>query len=413
MSERPRIGMLLDRPFPPDPRVANEARSLARSGFAVALACWRFDTETPARESWEGIEIRRTRIGRAFYRKASAVSLETPFYRWAVRRALADLSRSGPLAALHAHDLPMVAEGARFCRRAGIPLVADLHENWPAALRTYQYAQSFPGRLLVSPSRWARHERGVLPRADRVVVVIEEARERLAGLGLDPARIAVVRNTVAVDEFARFGVDRAIAERFRDRFVLCYLGGFDRHRGIESAVEAMPEILRRIPAAFLLLVGRGATEGALRRRAARLGLGDRVAFEGWQPFERFPSYLAASAVGLIPHLRSEHTDTTIPHKLFQTMLLERPVVVSDCRPLKRIVEEVGCGAVHRSGDPAALAGAVVSLADAEIRARMGRAGRRAVEERYRWDRDAATLVELYRSLLRGRDRPPPPSSRSS
>ncbi|MBD3161063.1 MAG: glycosyltransferase, partial [Candidatus Eisenbacteria bacterium] len=361
MTDAPRIGMLLDRPFPPDPRVANEARSLVRAGYRVALACWRLDDATPEEETWEGIDVWRTRIGSAFYRKASAISLEMPFYRWAVRRALARLDRSGPLAALHTHDLPMVSEGARFCRRRGIPLIADLHENWPAALRTYQYAQTRLGRILISPDRWAAHERAILPRADRIVVVIEEAKERLVALGLEPDRIAVVRNTVAVDEFSRFGVDRALLARFHGRFVISYLGGFDRHRGLESAVDAMPQILERIPDALLLLVGRGATETALRERAARLGLGDRVRFEGWQPFARFPSYLAASQVSLIPHLRNEHTDTTIPHKLFQTMLLERAVVVSDCRPLRRIVEETGCGTVYRSGDAGELARAVVAL----------------------------------------------------
>ncbi|MBD3162420.1 MAG: glycosyltransferase, partial [Candidatus Eisenbacteria bacterium] len=69
--------------------------------------------------------------------------------------------------------------------------------------------------------------------------------------------------------------------------------------------------------------------------------------------------------------------------------------------------------VYRSGDAGELARAVVALDDPERRERMGRAGRRAVEDRYRWDRDAETLVGLYRSLLRGRDRAPSSPSRSS
>ncbi len=292
----------------------------------------------------------------------------------------------------------MVSEGIRAARRSGIPLVADLHENWPAALRNYGYARRFPGRVLISPDRWARHERAILPRADRVVVVIEEARERVLGLGIDPQRVVVVRNTVEVDEFQGFGIEEETLNRFRDRFVLSYLGGFERHRGIETAIEAMPQILRSIPSALLLLIGRGSTEAALRALAARLDVADRVIFEGFRPFRTFPSYIAASQACLIPHLKNDHTDTTIPHKLFHYMLLGRPVVTSDCRPLRRIVEASGCGIVYASGDPAALAGAVSRLTDTALRDAMGEAGRRAVVDTYNWERDARTLIELYRGI---------------
>jgi glycosyltransferase involved in cell wall biosynthesis len=300
---------------------------------------------------------------------------------------------------LHTHDLPMVALGSAAARRAGIPLVADLHENWPAALRTYGYVRRFPGRLLISPKRWERHERTVLPSVDRIVVVIEEARERLVALGIDREKIAVVRNTVDPDEFRSFGLEPDLLERFRGRFVLTYLGGFEIHRGLEMVVGAMPEIACQIPDSLLLLVGTGSNEPALREQSRRLGIADRVVFEGWQPFRRFPTYITASSVCLIPHVRSEHTDTTIPHKLFHYMLLSRPVLTTDCRPLRRIVEETGCGLVIPSGDRSALGAAVRQLTDPERRRAMGEAGERAVRQNYNWEVDAAVLRATYDGLF--------------
>lgn len=393
-----RVGMILDRTFPPDPRVANEARSLAGAGFEVHLFCLRHGSRQAARETWQGIQVHRIQIHRGFYRKASAVSLELPAYRWFLRRHLRPLIQREKIDVLHTHDLPMVAIGLAEARRAGVPLVADLHENWPAALRTYGYARRFPGRILISPRRWEGHERSVLPRADRIIVVIEEARERLVGLGLPQERIVVVRNTVKADEFRGFGIDRSIAERLRGRFVVSYLGGFERHRGIETLIDATAILARSVPNVTLLLIGGGSTGAALRERAASLGIADRVLFEGWQPFETFPSYIEASDVCAIPHVRNEHTDTTIPHKLFHYMLLGRPVLTTDCRPLKRIVERTGCGLVVESGNPEEMASAAGSLADPDLRRRLGEAGRRAVIEEYNWDRDAGALIDLYRGL---------------
>ena len=128
-------------------------------------------------------------------------------------------------------------------------------------------------------------------------------------------------------------------------------------------------------------------------------------FEGWQPQARLKSYILGSAVCLVPHLRTPHTDATIPHKLFHYMYFGRPVVVSDCRPLARIVRETEAGLVYPAGDPKALAEALVTLAGDRARAEeMGAHGREAVLKRYNWDVTVRGLIEMYRTLSTGRKR---------
>jgi glycosyltransferase involved in cell wall biosynthesis len=394
--------MLLDKPFPPDPRVANESRSLVGAGHRVFLFCLNLGG-APARETIDGVEIVRHPISRAFWKKASALILTVPAYRLWFRSRLPGFLRENGIQALHVHDLPLVGEGLRAARAAGIPLVADLHENYPAAVRLYAWANRWPGRWLVDPRRWDAYEKRVLPQADRIIVVIEEARARLAdlGIGLDPARIAVVENTVQVEEFEGFPRDGALTERLARSFTVTYLGTFDRHRGLEAAIDALALVRQALPDARLVLVGAGAIEGELRRRVDALGVADRVDFEGWQPFSRFPSYVRGSSVCLIPHRKSPHTDATIPHKLFHYMLLERPVLATDCAPIARIVRETNAGLIFPSGDAAALARALLELRDADRRRAMGEAGRRAVLARYRWDITAERLIALYAGLATG------------
>lgn len=396
-----RIGMLLDKPFPPDPRVANEARSLVGAGHEVHLLCVDPGGRKPARETWSGVEIHRLSIDPRFYKKASALALVVPFYFEFFGRRLVPWLRDQRIEALHVHDLPLASVGARAVRRLDLPFVIDLHENYPAAVATYDYANRFPGKWLISPKTWRHYEQRMLPRADRIIVVVEEAAERLADYGIPPERIRVVSNTVAVDEFEGFPRDASIESRFRDRFTIAYLGGFDRHRGLESAVDALAILAREDRHdAHLLLVGEGATRNALELRVHKLGLAERVTFEGWQSFQKFPSYVSAAKVCLIPHLRSEHTDTTIPHKLFHYMLLARPVVSTDCRPLRRILEETRAGLTYPSGDAEALAKRLRELRDPAARDDLGEHGRRAVLERYNWERSAADLIALYAGLGR-------------
>ena len=81
------------------------------------------------------------------------------------------------------------------------------------------------------------------------------------------------------------------------------------------------------------------------------------------------------------------------------MAMKKPVILTDCKPLKRIVEECDCGLVVPSGDYNEMAEAVIRLyKDKEYSRKLGENGRRAVEEKYNWENEAKKLCELYKIL---------------
>ncbi len=300
---------------------------------------------------------------------------------------------------IHAHDLYLVGGALRAGRRLGVPVVADLHENWVEALKHYAWSTRFPGRLVVNIPRWERVERRWVNEDDRLVVVIEEAAARYEVMGVDPEHIAVVPNYVRLESFEGYPLDEVLIERLRSPFTLVYTGVIDVHRGLDSVLRAFPQVRAAVPGARLVIAGDGRIRPELEALAADLGIRDAVLFEGWQPQERIRSYTAAADVCLIPHLRTAHTDATIPHKLFHAMVSERVVAVSDCRPLRRIVEAEGAGVVFEAGNPQAIAEALIGLARRpEERRRMGERGRAAVLVRYHWEAGAERLVQMYRDL---------------
>ena len=77
-----------------------------------------------------------------------------------------------------------------------------------------------------------------------------------------------------------------------------------------------------------------------------------------------------------------------------------PVVASDFPLWKEIVEGNRCGITVDPLDPKAIARAIeYLLTHPEEARRMGENGRRAVEEKYNWGKEAEKLVRLYRNLL--------------
>ena len=193
-------------------------------------------------------------------------------------------------------------------------------------------------------------------------------------------------------------LDEKLVKEYQKDFVISYIGGFGQHRGIDTAIKSMPNILKSIPEAKLLLVGAGSSEFYIEmtKLCHELHIENKVVFTGWVDFKLVSSYIKLSDVCLVPHHENEHTNTTIPHKLFQYMVMKKPIIVTDCPPLKRIVEETGSGLVIPSGDYNKMAEAVIKCYEnPEISRSMGENGRKAVEEKYNWKREAEKLCALY------------------
>ena len=392
--------VLADSDFPPDIRVEKEARALISAGHRVFLFCVRTG-ESPASSVWNGIEIRRITSLPFVTRmlNTSVYLLSMCDLQW--KRAIRRLIEERGIDVIHVHDLPKVGTALSAAKRKGVPVIADLHENYPALVRL-AFARRKPrlAERFMWARRWERLERRWGKSCAHVLAVVDEAKERLLGKGISPEKIAVVENTVDVEHFLSLPIDKRLVERFRGDFVICYTGGFSPHRGLDTAVRAMPRILRESPNAKLLLVGDGEMMPSLRFLTKRMGLEEKVVFTGWMEFERFPSYLAASDVCIVPHISTEQTEATVPHKLYQYMLMGRPVVVSSCRPLRRIVEDARCGFVFEAGDADSFAERIFRLKDPVVRERMGSAGRDAVRGRYNWKKSAEKLLGVYDGLVK-------------
>ena len=394
-----RIGMVLNHKIPPpDIRVEKEAGTLIGAGHEVHLLLEGVRGQE-REESYKGMSLERGVVMGPLREKYHRYTFNFTFRDRIWRRAIEDFASSRRVEALHVHDLPFMGESVSVARKLGLPVVADLHENYPAGLQVW-YENTFKKRTIYNFRRWARYEREILEEVDAVIAVVGESKERLVRLGLPADKIFVVPNT-ASRERERIPIDGDIVERYRGFFVLTYIGGFAPHRGLDTVVRAMPSVKAAAPDARLLLVGdrNEPYRRYLERLAEESGCADAVEMTGWQPFEKIWSFIEASDVCLVPHARNPHTDTTIPHKIFQYMSAGKPVVVSDCPPLRSVVEDSGGGVWFRYDDPEDFAEKIISLyRDAEGRRGMGEAGRSAFLDRYNWDSTSHELVRLYERL---------------
>jgi glycosyltransferase involved in cell wall biosynthesis len=163
-------------------------------------------------------------------------------------------------------------------------------------------------------------------------------------------------------------------------------------KGHEVLLDAVPRILAQVPNAKFVLVGRGwGAEGAtylqsLKERARHLG--DAVLFPGER--SDVPDTLAAFDVSVHPSLNDNLGGT------IESLLMARPMVVSDIRGYADSVLHEETGLVVPVGDSAALADAVVRLLrDRALARRLGENGRARMLESFTLQRSVAKLETMF------------------
>lgn len=175
--------------------------------------------------------------------------------------------------------------------------------------------------------------------------------------------------------------------------VFGFVGRFVPVKDLPTLIGAFALVSRRIPAAWLLMVGDGPERARVAALCRSLGVGDRVVFTGWR--HDMSAVYGALDIGVLAS-RQEGT----PLALIEAMAAGRPVVSTAAGGVADVVAHGRTGLLVPPGDVGAMADAMAHLAsDAALRARFGADARREIDERFGVDRTVTAMMDLYASLL--------------
>ena len=272
-------------------------------------------------------------------------------------------------------------------RRAGVPAVAFVHDDWlDYGRRVDGWVRAFAGRWRHAASIAARVA-GVPTRVDfehaaRYVFVSDATRRRALASGL----------TLASTGIAHSGIDPGFVDPAPERewdWSLLYVGRLDARKGVHTAIEA----LRHLPRATLTLIGGwdAGEEARLRALAQDHGVLERVRFGGHRSRAEVRAAHADADVVVFPVVWEEPWGL-VP---IEAMARGRPAVATGRGGSAEYLRDGENALLFEAEDPAALARAVERLAgDPALRRRLV-AGGRATAPLYTEDVfNAAVLREL-------------------
>jgi len=393
-----RILYIWDADYPWDVRVEKICNSLAANGHEVHIAA-RNLRKSSVYERIAGLHVHRLKPW-ANDRLNYALSFPLFFSPIWLRRLHA-IIREHRIQLIIVRDLPMAIAGIWSGRRNRIPVIFDMAEDYAAMVRVIWDYGKFAGLNLVLRNPYAAKlvERHAMRRVDHTFVVVEEMVDVVANAGGDRAKVTIVGNTPPLSSFDNPGPEDIDLQPIRERYSAIYTGGLEIARGIQLVMDAIPRIVQEIPDFLFVVVGDGKTRLQLAGLAAEKGVEEHVLWVGWVDHDYIFHYIRNCDVGIIPHFVTRHVDTTIPNKLFDYMGCGIPVIASDARPMKRVLEEERAGITFKSGDAADLAEAVLEIRHSAVD--YGSNGMAAVRDKYCWSNDEKRLLEAVQQVTGG------------
>ncbi len=303
---------------------------------------------------------------------------------------------------LRGHDILIVSSPSFFVVMTAclahwiwrVPYVFEVRDLWPGVFVELGVLKN---RLLIGVLEGL--EMFLYRRAAKVVVVTESFRDILVRRGLPPESVAVITNGVDAAMFHPDPDEGASVRRHHGLghdFVVLYIGA----HGISHALTCILDVAKHFefdPGVRFVFVGDGAEKQRLTTKASSIGLRN-VLFLPSQARDCVPGWYNAADVVLVPLRNIPLFETFIPSKMFEILASERPIVASVRGEARRILERSMGALVVDPEDVAGITCAVARLKDdAELRGRLGRAGRAFVLAEY----DRRVLADRYLDVLRG------------
>jgi glycosyltransferase involved in cell wall biosynthesis/peptidoglycan/xylan/chitin deacetylase (PgdA/CDA1 family) len=319
-NSRKKICMLAYTLYESDSRVRHYAEALAKRGDQVDVIALSDGQTSLGAEDISGVALHRVQR-RDFDEQGKWT------YAWRLLRFL--LASSVFLMRrhyrtrydfIHVHNVPdFLVLAAWYPKWTGAKLILDIHDLVPEL-----FASKFEpkeGNHYIQLLRMV--EKASAAFVDHVIVSNHLWHQTLISRSVPKEKCSVFLNNVDPAIFYRRPRTRSDG-----KVIILFPGTFQRHQGLDIAIEAFAQVKDKVPNAEFHLYGGGGVEADLVRLAERLGLKGRVKFCGRLSQDGIAEVIANADLGVVPKRANLFGNEAYSTKIMEFMSQGVPVVAS-------------------------------------------------------------------------------------
>lgn len=253
----------------------------------------------------------------------------------------------------------------------------------------------------VHKSKWMEWvTRYTLRRADFFTSDANITRDKAVAYGMNPDKTVVIPWGVDLEHFkmqkAEGGRRKAEGRMAQEGFVLFCNRSWETRYGVDVLARAFVKAAREREDMRLILLGGGSQGANIRKILQGGGVEQYVTFGGQISQADLPYWYHQADLYISP----SHVDGSSV-SLMEALACGLPCLVSDIPANKEWIVEDENGWLFRDGDADHLAEKILAAMNQRRKLPgIGRAGRSAAEKRADWKKNAAALMEVYRSLVK-------------
>ncbi|OIO28498.1 hypothetical protein AUJ16_00800 [Candidatus Micrarchaeota archaeon CG1_02_60_51] len=240
------------------------------------------------------------------------------------------------------------------------------------------------------------HTRFVLRNADLLTADSKDLKDEMVRQGADPSKVMLVTHGVDSKKFKPGGVE-PLKKRLglKGKKIVLAARYFEPPYDLQGIAEAFPQVLREVPDAVLVYVGKGSLERELRALVKRLGIEKRVVFLPPVNYSDFPGYLKLADAYVSA---SVYESTSI--SLLEAMSCGLAPVVSDLESNLEWIRDGRNGLVFERRNRAQMAEKIVyALRHPQKMRAFGRINRRLIREKAEYGREMRKVERSYEALV--------------
>ncbi len=310
--------------------------------------------ESPAEETVNGVHVHRVR-------EPTRPADLNEFVTW-VERMNSDMLAAGVelgdrfnFDLVHGHDWLVANACDHLAKRFDAPLVTTIHATEHG--RHQGWINKHPQIYIDGVERW------ITNRSDRVIACSTFMREQIVDVfGVDEDRVLVIPNGIDPEDLQPHDDEglRKLRAEFAEpeESLVLLVGRLVYEKGFQFALEALPQIIERLPNTRFIVAGSGTHEQELRRQAEELGLMEHGTFVGWIGDDVLHSLYRIADVCVVPSIYEPFGLVAL-----EAMASSCPCIVADTGGLREVVPHDEVGLRFSARDPESLAEMTIRVLD--------------------------------------------------